>query len=1258
MRVAIAAKNVPRVYTIRCNSTYSKRYINLLSWGLLDRSPMLSKASLTRPSSFLSLHLAALRSAQFSLAFLLTLLVPAAAFAQKTIHIPADQPTIQAGIDAAAAGDTVLVAPGIYFENIDFKGKAITVLSSGGASKTTLDASLNGTVVTIGTTLGSPSNFDGFTVQHGFPKNTGANYNYGGGINIIGNATVSNNTVTDIQSCGIDVLKGDSTIRNNHILHNIGTPTAGSDCRYFGGGILVHPDVIYGDPVPNVSITGNLIEENADGGIAVYNTANVSIIGNTVRNAGLKPDFYATGVGISLAQMSTFTVVANNLIYGNAGVGLAARIAAFGNYLSLVNIVNNTFYGNGIQSLLGQNASEMELYDSSRTVSVVNNIVFGTSSKVPPMFCNSPVFLGQLPVVDHNDIYSASFTANPACITTPGLNGNRAEDPLFLNRASQDFHLLLSSPEIDSGNNSALLIPAIDFDGNPRIQDATGKLYPIVDIGAYETTGLIDANPTTIVLTPSVLAQSAGIPVVLTARLASPNGIPTGSVTFLEDGLAIGAASIDSSGTAVIHTLGLTPGIHSMVATYAGQSGFTPAVSVVVYIGIGNYTLGITLTSSQNPSALGQPVTFTATTTSPNNTVPAALLLTDNGATLATLTPNSRGIATFTTSSLTAGTHSIIVFLTADAANSPGSAGLNQVVGTTTTTTTTLTSSLNPATLSQPITFTAQVTSPTGTPTGVVDFFEGITNIGVVPLTGTTVTLTTSFLNAGTHTIAAVYVPTGSFAGSSITLNQRITALPTTTSLTVFPSPAFAGQSVTFSSTVTPLGSAAIPTGTVTFYSAANVLGTATLDSAGHATFVTNSLTPGTLSVYALYAGDTTYATSTSTILTENIQPNPTATTVTITPSPGTAYQYVAVSVRVKSLTAVPLSAQPCVPACTVNLNIQGLPASIPAISSLSIPPSGTATTQFALPAGSYTLRATFNGNGTFLSSSATPIPETVLPAPTALTLTVAPNSVYQRAPITFTAGLTANPSIEITSGTITFLDGTTPIGAAPFNANLLAASTPATFSTSALAPGTHSITAMFPGNADFLPTTSTAVLVTINPQDFAIAPASPTLTLQTQHHLTTTLNLTSLGAFADTLSFDCSNLPAYASCKFTPGSLQLLPNGTATASLYLDTSAVIGYASRLTPQQPGRSNSPISLALLLSPAALLLGIATRRQRKTALRLLLLLIALLPVPLAFTGCSGLYPGSTPPGTYTIGITATAASTHINHTAQIKLVVTQ
>jgi serine protease len=55
------------------------------------------------------------------------------------IHVPGDRPTIQAGIDAAVTGDTVLVDPGTYFENINFNGKAITVSSASGPGVTIID---------------------------------------------------------------------------------------------------------------------------------------------------------------------------------------------------------------------------------------------------------------------------------------------------------------------------------------------------------------------------------------------------------------------------------------------------------------------------------------------------------------------------------------------------------------------------------------------------------------------------------------------------------------------------------------------------------------------------------------------------------------------------------------------------------------------------------------------------------------------------------------------------------------------------------------------------------------------------------------------------------------------------------------------------------------------------------------------------------------------------------------------------------------
>jgi hypothetical protein len=96
------------------------------------------------------------------------LLLTASALAGKVIHVPADQPAIQAAINAAANGDTVLVAPGTYNEQINFLGKTIVVRSQGGNKVTTIDgASVAGPVVRFvsGETLKSV--LQGFTIQNG-----------------------------------------------------------------------------------------------------------------------------------------------------------------------------------------------------------------------------------------------------------------------------------------------------------------------------------------------------------------------------------------------------------------------------------------------------------------------------------------------------------------------------------------------------------------------------------------------------------------------------------------------------------------------------------------------------------------------------------------------------------------------------------------------------------------------------------------------------------------------------------------------------------------------------------------------------------------------------------------------------------------------------------------------------------------------------------------------------------------------------------
>lgn len=97
----------------------------------------------------------------------LTVLVAPSAHAAVTINVPGDQPTIQSAVNAAANGDTVLVAPGTYFEHVDFKGKAIVVRSAAGAQTAIIDGGGTDQVVVFRAGEGRSSVLRGFTITHG-----------------------------------------------------------------------------------------------------------------------------------------------------------------------------------------------------------------------------------------------------------------------------------------------------------------------------------------------------------------------------------------------------------------------------------------------------------------------------------------------------------------------------------------------------------------------------------------------------------------------------------------------------------------------------------------------------------------------------------------------------------------------------------------------------------------------------------------------------------------------------------------------------------------------------------------------------------------------------------------------------------------------------------------------------------------------------------------------------------------------------------
>ena len=530
-----------------------------------------------------------------------------------------------------------------------------------------------------------------------------------------------------------------------------------------------------------------------------------------------------------------------------------------------------------------------------------------------------------------------------------------------------------------------------------------------------------------------------------------------------------------------------------IVGDYSGSSWTYPTVGTKTststqatgLTGFGDFALGeylgittTTLASNANPSVYGQSVTLTATVTPGAAT--GTVTFKDGATTLGTGTL-SGGTATYSTSALSVAGHSLTAVYGGDATyRTSTSSTLTQTVNAASTTTAVV-SGTNPSVFGQSVTFTATVAAVApgaGTLTGTVTFKDGAITLGTGTLSGGTATYSTSALSVASHSITAVYGGDGNFTTStSSTLTQTVNAAGTTTSLASNANPSVFGQSVTLTATVTP--SAA--TGTVTFKDGATTLGTGTL-SGGNATFSTSALTVAGHSLTAVYGGDASYGTSTSSTLTQTVNQASTTTAVVSGTNPSVFGQSV-------TFTATVAAAAPGAgaPGGTVTFK-DG--ASTLGTGTLS---SGTATySTSALSVAGHSITAVYGGDGNFTTSTSSSLTQTVNAASTTTAVVSSLNPSNYGQSVTFTATVSAMaPGAGAPSGTVTFKDGVTVLGSVA-----LAGGT-ADLAVSSLGPGSHSISAEYGGDGDFAGSSaSLSQTVEQNSTGTALAasPASPSV--------------------------------------------------------------------------------------------------------------------------------------------------------------------
>jgi len=259
------------------------------------------------------------------------------------------------------------------------------------------------------------------------------------------------------------------------------------------------------------------------------------------------------------------------------------------------------------------------------------------------------------------------------------------------------------------------------------------------------------------------------------------------------------------------------------------------------------------VTSSLNPSAQGQSVTFTATVSPVGLT--GTVTFRSNGIDLGTSTM-SNGAATFGSSTLPVGSNSITASYNGNTRYlSNSSPPFIQIVKASTTTT--LGTSPNPSITGAAVTLTASV-SPSAA-TGTVQFYNGAIAIGSLPLSGGQAQLVVSNLPAGTNSLQAVYAGDSSNAGSSSAQLAQVVKTLTTLTLTNSPNPSTFGSAVTLTASVAP----ATATGSVQFFNGGMLLGSTNLTN-GKASLTITYLPAGTNSLSANYGGDAGNAPSTS----------------------------------------------------------------------------------------------------------------------------------------------------------------------------------------------------------------------------------------------------------------------------------------------------------------------------------------------------------------------------------------------------------
>jgi parallel beta-helix repeat protein len=293
------------------------------------------------------------------------------------LNVPGEYATIQSAIDASTAGDTVLVHPGIYYENINFIGRAIIVgslyLTTGDTSfisSTIIDGQAQNSVVIFESGEDNTSEIIGFTIRNGQARP------YGGGIyciysspvirnnKIMGNHAEGPSMDSVYWGGGIACISSNAVITNNIISGNIADIRAGVYC------VRARPTITY-NVICNNSVANYGNTDLSGGGLSIGGGSPL-IANNIIR------DNYGGWSGGGVMIDGSFSLLYGNIITGNSADNRGGGVVI--EDLSYPQLMNNVIYNNIADgsSHVSMGGGIAILFNSYPTL--INNILWGDSA--------------------------------------------------------------------------------------------------------------------------------------------------------------------------------------------------------------------------------------------------------------------------------------------------------------------------------------------------------------------------------------------------------------------------------------------------------------------------------------------------------------------------------------------------------------------------------------------------------------------------------------------------------------------------------------------------------------------------------------------------------------------------------------------------------------------------------------------------------------------------------------------------------------